>query len=85
MQHTVTILAETLAAYENEPYNPDAAEAVDVVAETLRGLAEAEDPEHPNTGAVLALLAVVQLSLDEDGFRFIPAARVLCAAVQGGF
>lgn len=75
-------LAATLAAYEKHPYDSETAAAVDCSNHELHSLA---CKEAPAPGPVMALIAVVQESLDEDGFRFIPAARVLCAAVLEGF
>jgi hypothetical protein len=69
-------LAKALELYEDDPYSPDTASAVD----------EASMFDYPDAYAagIPELLAVVALALDEDGFRFIPVARVLCAAVQEG-
>lgn len=78
-------LAATLAAYEKHPYDSETAVAVDCSALETRGMAEQLADDLTTKSETLALLAVVQLALDEDGFRFIPAARVLCTAVLGGF
>lgn len=77
-------LGKALAHYEERPFDSDTPETVDFEVEALRGRANAEDPDHPDTQAMLALCLVTQLALDENGFRFIPAARVLCRAVELG-
>jgi hypothetical protein len=76
MKAKLETLATALAAYEANPFDDAAALAVDQAASAI-----VDDlPETEET----ALHQVVNLALDEDGFRFIPAARVLCAAIQKG-
>lgn len=76
LEEKIAALAAALQAYENDPYDSDTASAVDEAAMF--------DYSETYAAGIPELLEVVALSLDEDGVRFIPAARVLCAAVQGG-
>lgn len=71
----VEALAAALKDYETAPYDHEYAHQTDLAMGELA-------KQHSEDPAVEALLLVVERALDEDGFLFIPAARVLCEAVK---
>lgn len=76
MLEVIQEMAEALRRYEAQPTSAEASLMVDTANTNLGNL-------HSQNPAIEALILVVECAIDEDGFRFIPAARVLCSAIEG--